>query len=398
MNNQLHNKKLISFIIIFIIVINLNPANANRLSTNNKILYVGGNEPGNYTKIQYAIENATAGDTIFVYVGKYYENIFIDKPLTITGENRNNTIIDGNYLGDTVTINAEGIIFQNFTIINGKTNNSLDIAKAGIRITGSNNVIKGNIIRDNQLGIFGLRVTNLTICNNHFFNNGITFSPYENYERACIYKKYFIHTIENNSANGKNIVYLKNEKDFEIKTKNVGQIIAVNCTNISIQNISISDTDYAILLAFCSYCIIENSNITYNDGIWTFYSKYNIFRYNNLSNNFVHGITLDYFSNYNIIENNIISNNQMAGVMIEYHSKKNLIQNNNLINNEWNAYFTQAFRNKWNNNYWSDWQGLENKLLRWTSKIIIGRIIDKPKPVPIWFNFDRHPSEKIFEI
>ena len=30
-------------------------------------LYVGGYGPGNYSKIQYAVENATSGDTIYVY-------------------------------------------------------------------------------------------------------------------------------------------------------------------------------------------------------------------------------------------------------------------------------------------------------------------------------------------
>ena len=50
-------------------------------STRGNILYVGGNGSGNYTKIQDAVDNASSGDTIFVYNGTYYEHIAINKQL-----------------------------------------------------------------------------------------------------------------------------------------------------------------------------------------------------------------------------------------------------------------------------------------------------------------------------
>ena len=36
-------------------------------------LYVGGNGTGNYTSIQDAIDNASDGDTVYVYNGTYIE-------------------------------------------------------------------------------------------------------------------------------------------------------------------------------------------------------------------------------------------------------------------------------------------------------------------------------------
>ena len=75
-----------------------------------KTLYVGGSGPGNYTKIQDAIDDAFFGDTVFVYddSSPYYENLKISKSIELIGENRNTTIIDGNDKQDVVQINSIG--------------------------------------------------------------------------------------------------------------------------------------------------------------------------------------------------------------------------------------------------------------------------------------------------
>jgi len=65
------------------------------LNDNGRTLYVGGSGPGNYTSIQDAINDASDGDTIFVFNGTYYENVIIDKSVKLVGENRNTTVIDG---------------------------------------------------------------------------------------------------------------------------------------------------------------------------------------------------------------------------------------------------------------------------------------------------------------
>jgi hypothetical protein len=85
-------------------------------------LYVGGDGPGNYTKIQDAIDNASDGDTIRVYLGVYYENqIIIDKALQIRGAGWTTTIIDGSDAtlpsDGLVRITANGdVTFEGFTV------------------------------------------------------------------------------------------------------------------------------------------------------------------------------------------------------------------------------------------------------------------------------------------
>ncbi|MHA1233096.1 MAG: hypothetical protein ACTSPQ_20920, partial [Candidatus Helarchaeota archaeon] len=89
-------KRAIVVGIIFTIVmpaIATNETNSFRLNENGRVLYVGGSGPNNYTKIQDAIDNASDGDTVFVYSGIYHENIFVNKSIDIVGEYRYKTII-----------------------------------------------------------------------------------------------------------------------------------------------------------------------------------------------------------------------------------------------------------------------------------------------------------------
>ncbi|MHA2367036.1 MAG: hypothetical protein ACXAC7_23995, partial [Candidatus Hodarchaeales archaeon] len=58
-------------------------------------LYVGGSGPDNYSSIQGAVNAAQDGDTIFVYSGVYFENVLIPKTVTLIGEDKETTIIDG---------------------------------------------------------------------------------------------------------------------------------------------------------------------------------------------------------------------------------------------------------------------------------------------------------------
>ena len=74
---------------------------------NGKTLYVGGDGPNNYTAIQDAIDAAEDGDTIYVYSGIYYENITVDKTITLQGEDKISTIIDGGETGDVINIIAD---------------------------------------------------------------------------------------------------------------------------------------------------------------------------------------------------------------------------------------------------------------------------------------------------
>lgn len=101
-----------------------------------------------FRSIQEAINNASSGDTIFVHRGTYIENITINKSIMLIGEDRESTIIDGNFMGNVVTVKAPNVTISGFTIKNS------DPSGYGIIVERFRNiVIHNNKIRDNYGGI-----------------------------------------------------------------------------------------------------------------------------------------------------------------------------------------------------------------------------------------------------
>jgi parallel beta-helix repeat protein len=82
-------------------------------------LYVGGGGSGNYSRIQDAIDNATDGDTVFVYddASPYLENLMVDKSISMIGENKETTRIEGITNVTVVRLAADHILLQGFTIV-----------------------------------------------------------------------------------------------------------------------------------------------------------------------------------------------------------------------------------------------------------------------------------------
>ncbi len=83
--------------------------------------------PDDYVKIQWAIDNATAGDTIIVEDGVYCENICVNKSLTIIGND--SCVIDGGG-GLAVNIPADDVYFDGVDVRN---------SSFGVHLKGSNN-------------------------------------------------------------------------------------------------------------------------------------------------------------------------------------------------------------------------------------------------------------------
>ncbi len=71
-----------------------------------------------YSSIQAAINNANDGNTIYVSSGLYYEHLKVNKSISLVGENKDNTIIDGNGNGTIFDVTADNVSISCFTIRN----------------------------------------------------------------------------------------------------------------------------------------------------------------------------------------------------------------------------------------------------------------------------------------
>lgn len=128
------------------------------------VWYVGGSGPNNYSKIQDAIDNASDGDTVFVYddSSPYLENLFVNTSINLIGENKNSTIINGGDRGHTITVNADSVRINGFTI---ERNGWYD---DGIVIHANNTYVFGNIFNNDGTGIWMYKTSGNVIINNFF--------------------------------------------------------------------------------------------------------------------------------------------------------------------------------------------------------------------------------------
>lgn len=126
-----------------------------------------------YAGIQEAIDapETVSGHTILVDAGRHYENLVINKSISIIGENRHTTIIDGRtgfpWVDTVIYISANGVTLAGFTIRGGKPY----CQSLGIKMTSDRNNISNNLIIHNRKGIWVLGSFYNLISNNGFLSN-----------------------------------------------------------------------------------------------------------------------------------------------------------------------------------------------------------------------------------
>ncbi|MGB3458025.1 MAG: alpha/beta fold hydrolase [Halobacteriota archaeon] len=277
---------------------------------------VDGSGGADFSVIQEAINNASMGDTILVHSGVYYENVYVNKSVTLKGIGY--PVVAANGSGSAITLNADGITLEGFNA----TNSGSMWECAGINVISGNNTITGNNVRNNEYGGIYLADSsnNNSITGNTFVNNGLRISnSYQN-------------TVEGNIVNGKHLVYLEDASDYTVK--DAGQVILVNCTNITVENLDLSNTDVGIELWKTENSRISNNNVRNNNcgSISLSDSSNNSITGNNVSNNNGDAISITDSSNNTIAGNNASSNSNV-GIYLSGDSSNNVITGNNVRNN-----------------------------------------------------------------
>lgn len=389
-----------------------------------------------YQHIQDAIDVSNDGDTVFVKQGIYFERLVISKRVILIGEDKNTTIIDGNNRPHHLIIITQPYVeISGFTIQNTvkvyfscgivlySSNVSVrgnifknNCVGLGANPNSSDNIIEGNIFVDNNLMGLGLDEDsqhNFSITKNVFENNSI-FGLYTLNRYHIIKDNLFINNgisislsteplnleIINNTVNGKPLVCYKNCNDFEIT--NAGQIILSNCTNVTINDVNLSNADVGLLIFSSSNIAISHSHVAHTlGGIGLASSNDVTVLGNSICSNTWYGVCL-YDSDRNQVVNNLLSENNGGIYLISSsnssiesnsftHSIIGLLswdtsENNNICENNFMDNYKNGFdkcRNYWNANFWDDWIGLKNPLWRW---------IPYNVPPRVFVNVDCHPQ------
>ncbi len=131
--------------------------------------------PDDYAKIQWAVDNASNGDSIIVRDGTYVENVNVNKRLTIQSENgAANCIVAAADSGDDVfDVTADYVDISGFTIT-GATTDSVGIYLHD----AAHCTISDNNAWDNYLGILLNDADNSILTCNDASNNGWGFYLY----------------------------------------------------------------------------------------------------------------------------------------------------------------------------------------------------------------------------
>jgi len=259
-----------------------------------------------FNNISRGIANVSENGKVYVYNGTYYENVDVDKTLTITGYSSSSCIVNSSASDHVFHITA------NWVNISGLTVENASQTKVGFYLDVIENVtIASCNSSSNGYGLWITVSSNITLTNNIVSNNAhdgiyLTSSNYNTFTNNNVNNNtdagFYLTSSDYNTLTSNNLSY--NADGFEGSSCSYNTLSSntvFNNTNdgISIASSSINNT-------------LESNIIRYNgdDAMYLSFSDNNTIYSNYVYNN-SQGITLS-FSDDNIIYNNNFNNTNNA--------------------------------------------------------------------------------------
>jgi len=245
---------------------------ASSVTTQADIFIVDTNGDADYDSIRDAVRAADNGDTIEVHSGAYNESINVNKTLVLKGIDTGGgkpAINSEGIFGDTIVLNADGIVLNGFDF-KGSYNNR-DTRYAGIKVISDDNTIIYNSIRDNYKGIEFHRGKNNIIRYNNISNNNYglwifrsennTMSDNnvsENLNNGFFIKSSQLNNITHNDINNnrRTGIKLENAPRNRIINNNISYHSEVG---ISVDDYSCSDNDKSVIDEYKSSNSFKNN-------------------------------------------------------------------------------------------------------------------------------------------
>ncbi|MCW4030180.1 MAG: right-handed parallel beta-helix repeat-containing protein [Candidatus Bathyarchaeota archaeon] len=314
------------------------------LLSTSAVLVFSNNSVSASSIIQDMIDLASDGDTISVPTGTYYGNIVVNKPLTLIGEDKENTIIEGEGSGHTIEVTANGVTISGFTVTNG----GAAYPESGIFLNNVwDAVISDNIVQDNLgFGIFVMWGSNNKISNNVIMNcqTGIRV---DGHDAPAVIEG---NTIRFCDAG----IFVYEARNVEVRDNSlVRNPISVegNSRSINVKNNQISSTtEYGIQFYSSFDSVIESNTISVGEGdgiIVRGQSAFLTIKENEIYDNYIvtAAIALQDGSSNNDVVSNVITGNSGndVGIIIENSgSLYNRITDNEISSHSTGIYLDQT--------------------------------------------------------
>jgi len=316
----------------------------------------------NFTNIKAAIDDANTldGHVITIDAGEHYTSAKISKSLTIrstSGNPADVTIYPVDPRDYVFTIVADHVEINGLTIqspsmgihLNGANycdilNNVVSTHSTGIYVYGSSdNTITGNEISSGARGMYLYSARNNSINTNVFTNGSLYLYQsclylYQSWDNIIknnsfanggleFYYKYN-NDVQNNTVNGKPLVYLVRQTGLSVS--DAGQVILMDCNNVTIQGLDLSNTPIGAALFSSVNCkVLDNTMLNNNVGAYLYYSLGNEIARNEIKS-WVDCIRLSQYSSSNKIVNNVLRISGSRAITLE-RSSSNLINSNNIL-------------------------------------------------------------------
>lgn len=255
---------------------------------------------------------------------------------------RNVSVLDGTWNHNCVLIsNSTNVVIEDVTVVSGGNGLRLENCPSafvrnisasdcwnGIQLLMSDFcILAENHFQNNWMGVEIDSALNATFFSNSFNNDGI--SVVGDYLREETYNS---HTIPaNNTVNGRPVLYYKFQSGLTIDALDVGQLMIVNCTDVTISNMTISNTSEGIFIALCEEVSITGSTLENSSHGLTCIECVNVTAVNNTGcHNW--GVNLDFVRCRNVlVHDNNLSDGDYVGV--ELYNCWNAKVSSNMISN-----------------------------------------------------------------
>ena len=209
-----------------------------------------------------------------------------------------------------------GYNFWNCSDCNVSSSTARDNSEIGFRCSESTNCnMFDNIAIDNLYGFSISRSYSCTMINNILTNNGLQVGGDS--------LSQFMHDLSDNQVNGLPLGFFQSIADSEIDTTQYGQILLVNCSNVTVRNGTF--TKIGLHLAYCVHCTLLN-NSAIDCGFSLFRCPYSTLINNTAFHSRWHGFVLTCCDSSTVI-NNTASNSHWDGFYLDNSYNVTLMNN-----------------------------------------------------------------------